>query len=190
MDQLIPFIIAYKYEILFPLAIIEGPLLAVVAGFLVSLGTLNMFIVYAIIVLGDVIGDSIFYLLGRSGHSFLAKHGHFIGATPERLATTREYFDNHHTKAITASKLIHGIGVTGLITAGSLKIPYRKFITTCMLVSFPQAAVLLVIGILFGHAYNQIGHYFSVFAEWGVIVGITVLVIFLIYRLTKRLPSA
>ena len=121
MDQLIPFIIAYKYEILFPLAIIEGPLLAVVAGFLVSLGTLNMFIVYAIIVLGDVIGDSIFYLLGRSGHSFLAKHGHFIGATPERLATTREYFDNHHTKAITASKLIHGIGVTGLITAGSLK---------------------------------------------------------------------
>lgn len=190
MDQLIPFIIAYKYELLLPLAIIEGPLLAVVAGFLVSLGILNTFIVYVIIVLGDVIGDSLFYLLGRSGHSFIAKHGHFIGATPERLASTREYFDNHHNKAITASKLIHGIGVTGLITAGSLHVPYRRFITSCMMVSFPQAAVLLTIGILFGHAYNQIGHYFDLFAEWGVVIGLTVLVIFLVYRMTKRLPPA
>lgn len=183
-------VLAYKYLILIPLAIIEGPILSIIAGFLVSLGFLNAFMVYIIVVLGDVIGDSMFYSLGRWGHTLLHEHGHRVGATKERLAQAKEYFGNHHGKAITMSKLIHGIGVAGLVTAGSLKIPYRRFIGTCVLISIPQAAVLLIIGIIFGHTYVQIGKYLDYFAATISIVVLGALAAFMFYKVISKKSTA
>ena len=41
MDHIVYLLTEYKYLILFPLAIVEGPIIAVIAGFLCSSGFLN-----------------------------------------------------------------------------------------------------------------------------------------------------
>ena len=164
MDDIIPLLETYKYLVLFPLAIIEGPILTVVAGFLVSLGVMNIYIVYVIIVLGDVIGDALYYGLGRFGSGFLHRHGHWVGVTTERLQRTKTVYQDHHFKAVALSKLIYGIGLAGMIVAGSLKVPYRRFIVAASLVSVVQSAALLLIGIFFGYAYVQIEQYLNDFA--------------------------
>lgn len=165
--------LTYKYFILVPLSIIEGPITSVVAGFLSTHGIFNLLVVFPIMVLGDMVGDSIFYFLGRSGSGILARHGHRIGATPERLAEARVYFGNNHHKALIFSKLIHGIGLSGLIVAGSLKIPYGRYLKTCTFIAMGQSLIFLTLGVFFGHAYNLIGKYLNYYAA-----GASVLVLF------------
>lgn len=51
IDYIIHFLITYKYAVLLPIAIPEGPIIAVIAGFLSSQGILDLSIAFVIIVL-------------------------------------------------------------------------------------------------------------------------------------------
>lgn len=186
LQQTVALLMTYKYALLFPLSIIEGPIVTVIGGFLASLHLMNWVAIYIIVILGDIVGDTLIYSFGRWGGEFFKKHGFRIGVTHERLEVAKEYFTNHHHKALIASKLFHGIGVSGLVAAGILKISYMRFIRTCLVISLLQAAAFLLIGIFFGHAYQQIGQYFDTYAAViSLILLVTVgLVVFL--KLKKR----
>jgi len=165
MSSILVLLIKYKYLILLPVAILEGPFAAIIAGFLASSNVFNIFVVYVIIVLGDMIGDSFYYFLGRLSGSSVVKHGRHIGVTHEKLENAKKYFANYHHKALVISKLAYGIGISGLVAAGVLKISYKKFMKTCLFIALIQSAFLLSMGFLFGHAYLQIGNYFNVYAK-------------------------
>ena len=175
MDQILALLITYRYLLLFPISIIEGPIISIIAGFLVSLDVFNPFIVYGIVLAGDFIGDTVFYLIGRFGRKiFSSRLGKRIGLTPERLHTATENFSSKHFKTIVVSKLTHGFGITGLTAAGLLKIPYLKYICICMLTSLVQAAIFLVTGIFFGQAYKELGKYLDYFAATTIAIGIAI----------------
>jgi len=55
----------YGYSALLPLAIIEGPAVTVFAAFLAAQGVFDVVGVYAIVVLGDLVGDVLHYAIGR-----------------------------------------------------------------------------------------------------------------------------
>jgi len=61
------FLLQYRYLALFPLACIEGPILALVVGFMVHLGYFSFIPAYFIMVLGDFVPDSVYYFIGRFG---------------------------------------------------------------------------------------------------------------------------
>ena len=164
MNAIIGLLETYKYFVLFPLAIIEGPILTVVAGFLVSLGLMNPYIVYPIVVVADALGDSLCYALGRFGDPLVRRYGHWIGITPEKLIKAENYFKTHHLRSILLSKLVHGIGFVGIIAAGSLRVRYSKFALTAFVVSALQTLAFLILGIFFGFAYVAIEKYLSYFA--------------------------
>lgn len=161
------------YILLFPIAIMEGPIITVISGFLVSLGIFNVFIVYGIIVLGDVLGDAFWYLLGRFGGNwrYTEPIKRFFKLTPERIEATRERFATHRYKMMMASKLLWGVGSAGLFTAGMVRIPYISFATTCLVVTMAQAAFFLTVGYYFGEAYEIIGQYLDYFASITLVVG-------------------
>lgn len=163
----------WGYILLFPLAIMEGPIVTVISGFLVSLGIFNLFIVYAIIVAGDTLGDAFWYALGRygSGWRYAAPIERFFGLTPERIEKTKERFEKHRYKMMMASKLIHGVGSAGLLTAGIVRVPYPTFAVTCLVVTLGQAAFFLALGYFFGEAYETIGRYLDYFAAAALMVG-------------------
>lgn len=186
MEQAIHLLLNYKYLILFPLAILEGPIIVVVAGFLVTLGYMDIFIVYAVALIGDFVGDTTLYGLGRWGKMFVHKYGHYIGASKDRLEQAKIFFAEKHTKAITMSKLFHGVGSAGLVAAGVLAVPYRRYIKTAMLVTIVQSAVFLFLGIVFGHAYVRIAKYLDLYAQAIGIVVVVLIVSTVIYKLYKR----
>ncbi|MEK7081089.1 MAG: VTT domain-containing protein, partial [Patescibacteria group bacterium] len=157
---MIELLLTYKYIILAPLAIIEGPIVAVVCGFLITLKIFNPLLTYAVLVIGDIIGDGGIYYIGYSGKKFLR----FLKVTDEKLEKAKIYFSENHKKAIFMSKLAHGIGFTGLIAAGASHVPYKRYFKTCMLISVVQSAVMILVGVLFGHAYVQIGKYLNYYA--------------------------
>src|SRR5258706_2857858 len=51
----------YSYIILFPLVVIEGPIVTVIAGFLVSIGFMSFTPAYMTIVVGDLTGALLYY---------------------------------------------------------------------------------------------------------------------------------
>ena len=175
---MIQLLLTYKYIILIPLAIIEGPIVTVVCGFLVTLKFFNPFVVYVVMVLGDIVGDGGIYYIGYSGKRFLK----YFRVTDEKLEKAKTYFQNNHKKAIIMSKLIHGIGFTGLVAAGAIHVPYKKYFKTCALISVIQSFVMLMLGILFGHAYVVIGKYLNYYAA---IVSVAALIFLVILFLRK-----
>jgi len=59
------YLAVYGYAALLPLAIIEGPAVTVFAAFLAAQGVFDVVGVYAIVVLGDLVGDVLHYAVGR-----------------------------------------------------------------------------------------------------------------------------
>ena len=59
------YLAVYGYAALLPLAIIEGPAVTVFAAFLAAQGVFEVVGVYAIVVLGDLVGDVLHYAVGR-----------------------------------------------------------------------------------------------------------------------------
>ena len=92
------------------------------------------------------------------------------------------YFHENHKKAIAMSKLAHGIGFTGLLAAGASHVPYKRYFKTCTFISIVQSFIMLMIGILFGHAYVQIGKYLNYYAA---LVSVIVLVVLLFVVIRK-----
>ncbi|MCK9186432.1 DedA family protein [Candidatus Gracilibacteria bacterium] len=182
-EGIIQLLLTYRYLILLPISIVEGPIITVIAGFFAVTGLFNPFIIYGIVILGDLMGDTLAYSIGRFGghHLLKTKFGHFIGVTPEKLEEAKDKFQKHHRKTIIFSKIFHGFGITGLTAAGVLKINYLKYLTTCLFVSIIQSAMFLLIGLLFGSAYQTLGQYIDYFAATTITIGSCV-VIFLIVR--------
>ena len=175
---MIHLLLTYRYLILIPLAIIEGPIVTVVCGFLVTLKVFNPLLVYVIMVLGDIVGDAGIYYIGYSGKRFLK----YFRVTEEKLEKAKKYFEGNHKKAIAMSKLVHGIGFTGLVAAGTIHVPYKRYFKTCAMISVIQSFIMLVLGILFGHAYEQIGKYLNYYAA---IVSVFTLIFLVILFLRK-----
>lgn len=181
LETVAQFVHEYTIWVLLPIAIIEGPVATLIGGFMASIGQLSVISVYVIVVLGDMLGDAGLYLLGRAGIGNLHRVGRYVGITQEKKERVAAFFDTHEKKALIFSKIAHGIGVTGLLTAGALRIPYTRYWRMCGLVSVIQAAIFLVLGYFFGHAYQRIMGVFNV-----VSVLITVVVLFVTVILVRR----
>lgn len=177
----------YGYLILFPLAVIEGPIITAIAGFLVSLGVFNPLIVYLIVVIGDILGDAFWYSVGRFGADWRLTGWvkRFFKIDSADIETARQMFETHRYKMMSLSKFAWGVGSAGLVAAGLSKVPYLTFATTCLVVSMAQAAFFLGAGVLLGSAYAQIAPYLDIVAAVALalfVLGIAASVWFLVKR--------
>ncbi len=155
--QINQLLLSFRYFILFPLVVIEGPIITVIAGFFISLGQLDFYLTYLLVVAGDLAGDSLYYLLGRFGKTgFLSRWGRFIGLNQERITGIERHFNDHGGKTMFIGKLSHGIGAAFLVAAGLGRMPYPKFVWYNFLATAVKSLVLIAIGYYFGHALTRI----------------------------------
>jgi len=188
LENIISLLTEYKYIILFPLAIVEGPIIAVIAGFLCSNGFMNPLLAFPVIVLGDIVGDSFCYMLGRFGiPKFLQQIFRWLGYNPGKIDQVRVFLNANPAKTIALSKITLGIGVAGIYLAGNVKVPYNKFLWICLVTSAIQYIVYLSIGLLFGKAYVQINQYLNYFASATIVALLALLLYFFIKSIIKKL---
>ncbi len=188
MDQLIHLLSHYKYFILFPLAVVEGPIVAVIAGFLCMRGFLNPWIVLPVIVLGDITGDSICFAFGKWGlpvwlRNILYKYVF----DRQRVQKLRVYINSHPSSIVPLSKIALGVGVLGIYLTGNAGVPYKRFIRLCLLTSVGQYIIYLSIGLLFGHAYGLINRYLNYTASLIITIFLVIMVFVFIQSKRKRI---
>lgn len=190
LDYALQLLSLYGYLLLFPLAVFEGPIITVVAGLLVTAGIFNPVLVYIVVVAGDIVGDSFWYAVGRfGGGSFTRTIEKIFGIKKENIEKAKEKMENNRFKMTMLSKLIHGVGFAGMIAAGAVRVSYPLFVLACLVVTLGQVAVFLALGLLFGHAYKQIGAYLDYFAGAMIVGALLALTFFIWYRWRTKKKS-
>lgn len=186
-DQVLNWISQYSYFALFPLAVIEGPIITVIAGFFASLGYLNLSIAYLIIVAGDLTGDVLYYLLGRfGGRTFIDKWGRYLGTGQEEISLLEEQFAKRGDKLLFIGKMSQGIGGAFLLAAGVIKMPFSKFFLSNLLATLIKSLALLLIGFYFGHAISSINSYLEKISLISIGLAVVVVLAYFFYFRKKR----
>ncbi|MDI3496391.1 MAG: hypothetical protein PWQ35_412 [Patescibacteria group bacterium] len=161
-DQIFHLLTTYRYLLLFPIAIAEGPVITMISGYLSYLNFLNFFIAYIIMIIGDLAGDIVYYAIGRWGRlRIIEKYGHYVGVTRERIINMEQIFESNDKRALIGGKFIFGIGGLIIIASGAAKYNFKKFLSYCILGTIPKSLILMIIGYYFGHAYIKIAKYFD-----------------------------
>src|SRR5258708_40086249 len=123
-EHIIQLLNYYGYLVLFPIAVIEGPIISIISGFLISKHILAFIPVYFILLGGDITGDVLYYSLGRWGTRFLLRWGHKIGLSRERIARVDRHFIKHGGKTLLFWKLTQTAGPPIFIPPRNLPIPF------------------------------------------------------------------
>ena len=137
--------------ILAPLAVLEGPIVAIVSGYLSRAGLLLLPQALVVLVLADLLGDVVLYLLGRRGRAgvalpWLAR----FGVTRRRLARVLRAFRARGARILVLGKLTHSAGFAVLLAAGMARMPFGQFLALNLLATLPKVGVFLWLGWWFG----------------------------------------
>ncbi|MDE2212984.1 MAG: hypothetical protein KGJ34_00375 [Patescibacteria group bacterium] len=151
-------VIAHAYLILIPLAILEGPLLAIACGVGAGLGYLNPLLAYGILILGDVIPDNMYYWIGRYGATLT-----WVRRTAARTHLIRRHFISlerlwreRPLTTLSAAKLSYGLTPPLVVSAGLSGVPYSRFASASLFIGAIYLGMLGAVGYVLSHAYGYI----------------------------------
>lgn len=182
---ILSWIMYYKYIILIPATIIEGPIVTVLCGILVSRGIMEWWIVYILVMLGDLIGDIIWYWLGyHFGHRFVKRFGARFGITEPHIAKVKEQFHTHQDMILFFSKVTSsfGLAIVVLFTAGLSRINFSRYMIVNTAGQFVWSGMLLASGYFFGDILSQIE---SIFGKITLII-LVIIVVIIGMRYTRK----
>lgn len=163
-EQVIDLLVTYKYLLIIPITIVEGPLIMMVCGFLLKLGYFSLVPLYLILMLGDLVGDVWWYFVGYFfGDRFVKRFGKFFSITEEQVTIAKGLFRRYHDPIVLGSKLTMGFGlaIVTLVSAGISKVPFGRYMTLNIIGQFFWTGFLLTLGYLFGHLYSAIDDIFG-----------------------------
>lgn len=186
IDSILPLIQNHGYWILFPLAFFEGPITAFIAGTFVALGYFNFFIVYSILILGDLIPDVAYHFFGRYGEkkTLISRYASKVGVKEERFDAVRKLWNKHPAKTMFLTKFAYGLSTPLLVMSGLVGMPLRLFLRYSVLISIIQYAVLLVLGYYFGTSFKLVSNTLEIIQ---IGIGGLIMVMVVYYFLTRYL---
>ena len=175
-DTVLQLLQAHGLLLLFPLAVIEGPIVTVVAGWLARLSYFRLEWAMLILVLADLVGDSLLYALGRAGPDVLPQKWRVaLGVTDERIALVVEHFSKKGGRTLLAAKLTHSFGFVALVAAGASRMPFPAFLGFNLIGTIPKTAFFLFVGYAVGEAHVTIDHWIGRASLGIAITGVTLL---------------
>lgn len=173
------FVAGYGLALLWPLAVIEGPIVSVVAGVLCSQGLLAWYWVYPLLVLGDLCGDLLYYAAGRLSHSWLHRVGPRFGLPVARGEAMAGRVRDHDLRMLLIGKWTHAVGAFVLVAAGAARIGLSRFVVINLLATLPKSALLLGVGYYAGANFTDWLNHYGAFAFALPVLGIAAIVLVL-----------
>ena len=159
--QLITMLGQYGYWVLIPIAVIEGPAITMVAGALVAARQMDGVTACVLLVLADLVGDLLYYALGRYGHGPLAgRISKWLKVTPEKLARLEQRFRANDWKLILIGKT-QGLGSIILYFAGASRMPFGRYMMLNLLGTVPKVIIFELIGYFLGLGVLSSAHYIN-----------------------------
>lgn len=155
-------ITSFGLLILAPIAIVEGPIVTVIAAWLASQGLLSLPSVFVVVVLADLVGDGLLYAVGRGLLGRLSPRWRVrLGLLPDKMAVLLDVFHTKGGRVLLAAKWTHAAGLPVLVAAGAARMPFARFLQFNLIGTIPKTLILLAIGYAFGSAHETIAGWIS-----------------------------
>lgn len=163
VDQYLDLIIktfgAWTYVILFAVIFAEtglvvtpffpGDSLIFVAGAFAAVGSLNVWILFAALALGAIVGDTVNYWIGHSfGRKMFHNKSKFF--KKEYLSEAEKFYEKHGAITIIIARFIPIIRTFAPFVAGIGKMSYKRFVLYNIVGGIMWVSLFLFAGYLFG----------------------------------------
>lgn len=162
LAYLVPWVITHGYLIFLIIAIVEGPFSTMAAGVAAGLGYFDIYIIITLALLGDIVGDFIFYGIGYAikgiTHSRFLR---YLGLTQKRIDYVEKILHNHMFKTVVLIKISPMIGPFGLIIIGAAKASFKRYILSALIVSAPKSIAYVLIGYFSAETYLELNKFFA-----------------------------
>ncbi|VVB79872.1 SNARE associated Golgi protein [uncultured archaeon] len=173
----------HGYLFIFLLMLIEGPIITAAAAFAASLGFFNVWVILLLSIFGNLIPDTLFFFLGRSGRTkpieyFVRK----FGLSKKKIKELEKGLREHAGKTITFVKLVPPLPIPGLILTGFAKVPFKKFLYIDVIVNVIYSVFFVIAGFYLGFAASQIFSYFKI-GQYAILLLIPLaILVYLVYK--------
>jgi membrane protein DedA with SNARE-associated domain len=176
------------YVVIAIIACAEGPWISLILGVALRFGFLYFWPIYMALMIGDLVGDVIWYYIGRRyGHSFIGKHGKRFNITEAGVERLTRLFHKHKHVVLFLSKISNGMGfaLVTLMTAGMIRIPFGRYVLVNAIGQLVWTGLLIGVGFFFSNLYITVDNIIGKISITAVII----IVVFLGYRYYKYLKN-
>jgi len=170
----------FGYLAVFVGTFLEGETILVVAGFAAYEAYLELPLVILFAFLGSLLGDQLYFFIGRyKGRSLLKKYRSW----EPRVNRFRNLMDRHNTWFILIFRFLYGLRTVAPFAIGLSNVSLKKFIVLNLI----SAATLGVLGYFFGQVLEVVLHDIKKY-ELIIMVGLFIVaaVIFLVRRVKNK----
>lgn len=137
----------WNYLLLAVLTAVEGPIATLLAAGASSAGLMRFWVAFAAAAAGNMIADSLWYLLGYSGRVEVAlKIGRLFGLKRRHVDRLTNAMRLHGVKILFFAKLTEGFMIPSLVAAGLARLPYKRWFPVVMIAEAVWTGTLMVIG--------------------------------------------
>lgn len=177
------------YIFMLGLMIVEWPIVTFIAAFLASLGIFNIWIVWSIGWLGDILGDLLFYSIGRFGFAIFEKkttvhtEDEFV-----LIGKLNLLIQKNLALAMLAIKFTPYAPPIGLTYIGKVWVKAKKYIFYSAVLSIPIPLLTSLVGFHLGRVNTLLSKYsgMELLISFTWITGIVLCSLFIFYLLQRK----
>ncbi len=152
------------------------------AGFNVYQGHLTLVGIIVFGVLGDILGASIAYAIGRFGRAeLLERHGSKLHVSPRRLELAHRWFERHGPPVIFVSRLIPLIRLVFPYAAGVAEMPFARLIAFAALGSVLWIGGLGILGRAVGSNWVHWRHNLE-YVDYAALALLIAVIVWFVFR--------
>jgi membrane protein DedA with SNARE-associated domain len=161
---------------------------AIIAGSaLGGSGRLNVFVVAIAAFCAAVIGDSIGYLIGRTGgHRLIERFGRYVGLTPARFEHVERFMARRGAIMVMVARFVEGLRQFNGIVAGATEMPFRRFLVFNALGAALWVGVWSTVGYFAGDHLDAIEAAIHRYQNYAIALAAVVVLLWVARRVQKR----
>ncbi|MDD3474492.1 MAG: hypothetical protein PHP08_01140 [Candidatus Dojkabacteria bacterium] len=165
-----------KYIILFFVYLIEGPNAGFISAMLAAAGKLNIYIVAALLILGEIGADLFYYYIGKTLSETKLQKRISKYDKGEFLTNVKELLKKSPVKALAFIKTVGVIAVPSLILIGKYQsLKPKKFVFWTIVICLIKDLTILISGYFLGLSTETFLEGYGIYKVVGVVLTVIIL---------------